>query len=58
MESREKMNKKCECCDKDLEVAFGPTKYCNNCSLYVTKLNRQIGVFKHQLKKLKRKKNE
>ena len=46
------MRKNCECCNIELEIAFGQTKYCNNCSIYTKELNKEIGVLKRRLKEI------
>jgi len=42
--------KYCECCGRKIEIAFGSSKYCKRCSLYIFNLQKERGIIKHQLK--------
>jgi hypothetical protein len=42
-------NKKCECCNKDIE---GNLKLCNSCSLYVKDLKRKFYYYKRRCEQL------
>ncbi len=43
-----KMN--CECCGKEIEIVFGPTKYCTKCSVHSRNLHAIIGRLRRKLK--------
>ena len=50
---------KCECCERDIKIVFGGTKFCNQCSIYIFKirtenhaLKRKIQIRDKRIKKL------
>ena len=45
------MDKKyCECCGKEVEIAFGSTKFCTKCSKYIFELRKENYNLKQKLK--------
>lgn len=49
-----KKNRKCECCKKPID-SWANTKYCRNCSVYISNLRYENYKLKDQVKKLKNK---
>ena len=43
------MTKQCECCGKEIEIAFGSTKFCKKCSKYIFDLRKENCNLKHRL---------
>ena len=53
---KKKIRKKyCLCCEGEIEMSFGGTKYCNNCGLHTRELRRELGTLKYRLKELEKK---
>jgi len=46
--------KKCECCGNEIEIAFGGTKFCTKCSLYIFRLKAENYNLKQMLKTAKK----
>ena len=51
-------NKRCECCEKELNDVFGATHYCSNCylhiCLYKNKINALQSKMRYSYKKITR----
>ena len=45
------MVKYCECCGRKVEIAFGSSKFCKKCSLYIFELKKENHDLKRRMKK-------
>jgi len=47
--------KYCECCGKELKMAFTTTKYCNSCAVFTGDLRRENHQLRRRLKEVREK---